>query len=203
MTLRRRRNGWARNQGRSLGSVFGAWSAASVRARWFYNTVPHLCAKFGALRTTFNEISTWSSITLMQVDPCLKMDVYRKTWLNWVWDGFIRLSKKMIQWFCCFDSTHIVELSACKTKGHIRTFQRYFDSLTQKASRLLFIRTIIVYPWILCDAGFNDDWAAFRVENILAPNPLCGKSWSSVCMRLRSKRLFRALISPAEMKKEV
>ena len=40
--LWRRRNGWARNRGWSLGSVFGAWSAASVHARWFQNTVPQL-----------------------------------------------------------------------------------------------------------------------------------------------------------------
>ena len=34
--------------------------------------------------------------------------------------------------FLCWSYT-IVELSACKTRGHIRTFQRYFDSLTQKS----------------------------------------------------------------------
>ena len=48
----------------------------------------------------------------------------------------------------CWSYT-IVELSACKTRGHIRTFQRYFDSLTQKASRLLLITTITVNQWIL------------------------------------------------------
>ncbi len=49
MTLRRRRNGWSRNRGRSLGSVYGAWSAASVRARWFQNTFsPPLCKLWGA-----------------------------------------------------------------------------------------------------------------------------------------------------------
>ncbi len=41
------------------------------------------------------------------------------------------------------------KLSACKTRGHIRTFQRYFDLLAQKASRLLFITTITVKQWIL------------------------------------------------------
>ncbi len=43
----------------------------------------------------------------------------------------------------------MVELSACKTREHIWTFQRYFDSLTQKASRLLFITKITVADWIL------------------------------------------------------
>ena len=48
----------------------------------------------------------------------------------------------------CWSCT-IVELSLCRTRGHIRTFQRYFDALTQKASRLLFITTITVNQWIL------------------------------------------------------
>ncbi len=83
ITLRRRHNGWAKHWGRSRGSVFGAWSAASVRAHWIQNTPPHFCAKFGELRPTFNEISSWSSIALMQVDPSIKKDVLRKIWLNW------------------------------------------------------------------------------------------------------------------------
>ncbi len=48
-----------------------------------------------------------------------------------------------------FWSYTIVELSICKTRGNIRAFQRYFDSLTQKASLLLFITTITVDHWIL------------------------------------------------------
>ena len=56
--------------------------------------------------------------------------------------------------FLCLSYTK-VELSACKTRGHIRTFQRYFDSLTRKASRLLFITTITVNQWIL-DAVWRD-----------------------------------------------
>ncbi len=42
-----------------------------------------------------------------------------------------------------------VKLFSCKTRGHVRTFQRYFDLLTQKASRPLFITTITVNQWIL------------------------------------------------------
>jgi hypothetical protein len=40
--------------------------------------VPRLCAKFGEQRATFNEISSQSSITLTQVDPCIEKDVLRK-----------------------------------------------------------------------------------------------------------------------------
>ncbi len=90
--------------------------------------------------------------------------------------------------FLCWSYT-IVELSACKTRGHFRTFPRYFDSLTQKASRLLLITTITVNQWIL-DLY---DGTASRVEKILALKPLCGKRWSSVFIRWRSKSLFRAL----------
>ncbi len=52
----------------------------------------------------------------------------------------------------------IVELSACKAKGHIGTFQRYFHSSSQRASRLLFITTSIVDPWILAAAW----WASIQ-----------------------------------------
>ncbi len=75
MTLRRRRNGWARNRGRSLESVFEARSATNYRVLWFQDPVPRLCAKFGERRPTLNKISSRSSITLMQVDPCIKKDV--------------------------------------------------------------------------------------------------------------------------------
>jgi hypothetical protein len=131
MTLRRRRNGRARNRGWSLGSVFWTWSAASVR-----------------------EISSWSSIARMQVDPCIKKDVLRKIWLNWVWDGMLGLSNNMIQWTVLCWSYTIVELSACKTRGHTRTFHKKYDSLTRTASQLLFITTITVGHWIL-DAAWR------------------------------------------------
>ncbi len=62
MALRRGRNGWARKPRRSLGSGFGAWSAATYCVRWLEDTVPRLCAKFGALRRTFNEVSSRSSM---------------------------------------------------------------------------------------------------------------------------------------------
>ena len=123
MTLQRRRNGWARNQGRSLGSVFGAWSATTYRVRWLQDPVPRLCAKFGEQRPTFNEISSRSSIALMQVDPCIKKDVLRKIWLNWVWDGILGLSNKMIQWSFCVDPTPKSSSRHAKqgdTLGHFR-----------------------------------------------------------------------------------
>ena len=43
---------------------------------------------------------------------------------------------------CQCDAT--IEFTACKTKGHIKTFQRYFDSLSQKGFWLLFITSIKV-----------------------------------------------------------
>jgi hypothetical protein len=72
--------------------------------------------------------------------------------------------------FLCWSYT-IVELSACKTRGHISTFQRYFDSLTQKASRLLFITTIIqvIDPWILDVACWDSirGWKTIGSQAIL------------------------------------
>ncbi len=44
------------------------------------------------------------------------------------------------------------------------------------------------------------DGPASRVEKILALKPLCGKRWSSVFIRWRSKSLFRALVSTPVMK---
>ncbi len=39
-----------------------------------------------------------------------------------------------------------------QNKGTHLDIPEIFDSFTQKSSRLLFIGTIMVYPWILCDA---------------------------------------------------
>ena len=61
--------------------------------------------KFGEQRPTFNEISSRSSIALMQVDPCIKKDVLRKIWINWFWEGILGLSNMMIQWSFCVDPT--------------------------------------------------------------------------------------------------
>ncbi len=47
------------------------------------------------------------------------------------------------------------------------------------------------------------DGPASRVEEILALKPLCGKRWSSVFIRWRSKSLFRALVSRPVMKNEI
>jgi hypothetical protein len=46
--------------------------------RWLQDPVPRLCAKFGEQRPTFNDISSRSSITPTQVDPCIRKDVLRK-----------------------------------------------------------------------------------------------------------------------------
>ncbi len=73
---------------------------------------------------------------------------------------------------------------------HIRTFQRYFDSLTQKASRLFFITTITVHQWIW-DAVWRasiQGWKNIGSQGRL--RPLCRKRWSSVFIRWRLKSLF-------------
>ena len=198
MTLRRRRNGWARNRGRSLGSVFGAWSATTYRVRWLQDPVPRLCAKFGEQRPTFNEISSRSSITPTQVDPCIKKDVLRKIWLNWVWDGILGLSNKMIQWSFCVDPTPKSSSPHAKqgdTLGHFRDILIHWPKKPLGCCWSQQSLSISGF-WMLYDGP------ASRVEKILALKPLCGKRWSSVFIRWRSKSLFRALVSPPVMKNE-
>ena len=149
MTLRRGRNGWARKPRRSLGCGFGAWSAATYCLRWLQDTVPRLCAKFGALRRTFNEVSSRSSMNWRMGNHVSekRFCIFNLIKLR------LRGVGRTVQWvdpiisMCQCDA--IIEFTACKTKGHIKTFQRYFDSLTQKASWLLFITTITVNQWIL------------------------------------------------------
>ena len=53
--------------------------------------------------------------------------------------------------FMCQSDTTI-EFRACKRKGHIRTFQRYFDLLSQQGFPLSLITSIEVDPWILSTA---------------------------------------------------
>jgi hypothetical protein len=54
----------------------------------------------------------------------------------------------MIQWLSRVDSTPQLILECAKTKRHIKTFHRYFDSLSQQGSCLLVITSIVVVPWI-------------------------------------------------------
>ncbi len=63
------------DSGISLWGLICLDSATTYRVRWSQDPVPRLCAKFGEQRPTFNEISSRSSIALMQVDPCIKKDV--------------------------------------------------------------------------------------------------------------------------------
>ena len=198
MTRRRRRNGWARNRGRSLGSIFGAWSATTYCVRWLQDPVPRLCAKFGELRPTFNEISSWSSITPTQVDPCIKKDVLLEIWLNWVWDGILGLSNKMIQWSFCVDPTPKSSSPHAKqgdTLGHFRDILIHWPKKPLGCCWSQQSLSISGF-WMLYDGP------ASRVEKILALKPLCGKRWSSVFIGWRSKSLFRALVSPPVMKNE-
>ena len=68
---------------------------------------------------------------------CLKSGYTSSKWLNRDKSEWIGLPAKMIQWFLCVNLTP--QFRACKTKGHIRTFRRYFDLLSQQGFRLLFI----------------------------------------------------------------
>ena len=144
MTLLRGRNGWARKPRRTLGTGFGAWSAATYCVRWLQHTVPRLCAKFGALKRTFNEVSSRSSMNWRKGNHvsekrfCIfKMIKQRLRWVSRTvnWDD-------PIVSMCQCDAT--IEFTACKTKGHIKTFQRYSDSLSQQGFQLLFITSIEV-----------------------------------------------------------
>ena len=137
MTPRRGRNGWARKPRWSLGSGFGAWSAATYCVRWLQDTVP-FSAKFGALRCTFNEVSSRSSMNwrmgnhVSEKRFCIFKMI--KLWLRWV--------SRTVNWddpiisMCQCDPP--IKFTACKTKGHIKAFQRYFDSLSQLGFLLLF-----------------------------------------------------------------
>ena len=152
MTLQRGYNGWARKSRWSLGSVFWAWSAATHCVCWLQDTVPCLCAKFGEQRCMFNEISSWSSMNLKMVNHVSEKWLYIfkviKQRLGCVnrtvnWDDSMILMRQS-------DTT--IKFRACKTKGHIRAFQRYFHSWSQQGFRLLFITSIEADPWILSAA---------------------------------------------------
>ncbi len=144
ITLRRGRNGWARKPRLSLGSDFGAWSAPTYCVRWLHGTVPRLCAKFGELKRTFNEVSSRSSMHwrvgnhVSEKRFCIFKMIKQR----------LRGVSRTVNWddpiisMCQCDAT--IESTACKTKGHIKTFQRYFDSLRQKGLQLLFITSIEV-----------------------------------------------------------
>ncbi len=100
--------------------------------------------------------------------------------------------------FLCWSYT-IVGLSACKTRGHIRTFQRYFDSLTQKASRLLLITTITVDHWIF-DAAWR---ASIQGWENIGSQAIMRKKMILCINKMEVEKLFRALVSPPVMKNEI
>jgi hypothetical protein len=85
----------------------------------------------------------------------------------------------MIQWFSWVDSTPQSISERAKTKEHIKTFHRYFYSLSQQGSLLLGITSIEVVPWIWVLL----DGPAWCIEEILAIKPICGNS--SGCKFLR------------------
>jgi hypothetical protein len=75
-------------RGRSLGSVFGVWSANNYRVRWFQNTVSRLFAKFGEQRHTFK-----FSLTKLALDQathsCRLMHDSRAVLIRWFCDCFV------------------------------------------------------------------------------------------------------------------
>ncbi len=154
MTIWRGHNSWARKLRRSLGSDFWAWSAATSTycVRSLEYTVPLLCAKFGALRSMFNEVSFRSSMNwrvwnhVSEKRFCIfKLIKQRMRGVSKTFN-----SDDAIIYLCQSDTA--IKLRACKRTGHIWTFQRYFDSLIQQALWLLFIISTKVYPWTLSTA---------------------------------------------------
>ncbi len=144
MALQRGRNGWARKPRQSLGSGLGAWSAASYCVRWLQDTVPHLCTKFGALKRTFNEVSSRSSMNWRMGNHVSEKRFCMFKLIKLRLRGLSRTANwdNSIISMCQCDAT--IEFTACKAKGHIKTFQRYFDSLSQQGFLLLFITSIEV-----------------------------------------------------------
>ncbi len=63
------------------------------------------------------------------------------------------------------------------------------NDLWNQSLGLDLITKVIVDPWI-SDAAY---WDSIRGWEILALKPLCGKSWSSVFIRWRLKRLFSCI----------
>ena len=93
--------------------------------------------------------------------------------------------------FLCWSYTK-VELPACKkgdTLGHFRDILIHWPKKPLGCCWSQQSLSISGF-WMLYDGP------ASRVEKILALKPLCGKRWSSVFIRWRSKSLFRALVSP-------
>ncbi len=152
MTLLRGNKGWARKPRRSLGSDFGAWSAATYCVCWLEDTVPRLCAKFGALRRIFNRVGSRSSINWRMGYHVSEKRFYIFNLIKQI----LRWGSRTVNWddsmICMCQSDPAIKLRACKRTGHVWTFQRYFDSVSQQALWLLFITSTEVYPWILSAA---------------------------------------------------
>ena len=185
MTLRRGRNGWARKPRRSLGTDFGAWSAATYCVRWLQDTVPRLCAKLEVLKCKFNEVSSRLSMTRQMGNHVSekRFCIFKLIKLRMRGDSITVNWDDPIISMCQCDST--IEFTACKTKGHIKTFQRYIFWFIKpkKASGCclsLQLRLIIWYRVLL-------DGPAWCIEEILAIKPIiCWNSPSCDFWRWRS-----------------
>ena len=101
--------------------------------------------------------------------------------------------------FLCWSYT-IVKLSSCKTRGvtlgHFRDILIHWPKKPLGCCLSQLQSLFIIGFWMLHDGP------ASRVEKTLALKPFCGKRWSSVFIRWRSKSLFCALVSPPVMKNE-
>ncbi len=118
-------------------SGFGAWSATTYRVRWpLQDPVP------------LSRDPNWMKLALDQVwDQHGEPWVWKEGWVN----RAVKEEKSLI--FFCWPNT-IIEYRASKSKGHIRTFQRYFDSLRQQVSEILSIISTTVDSCILhCSWG--------------------------------------------------
>jgi hypothetical protein len=76
-----------------------------------------------------------------------------------------------------YDIMYMISRFVAKQKGHIGTFQRHFDSLSQKKSLgccLSQQSLLILGFWMLHDRP------ASRIEKILALRPLCGIQWEQL-----------------------
>ncbi len=151
MTLRRCWNGETRKSGWFLGSAFGARSAATNRVCWLQSlaSVQNLGSSDPYLTKLALDLVCTQTLWTMS----LKRGSTASKWVNRNW--VIGPSDKTIQWFFLCQSHSTIEFRACKTKGHIRIFQRYFDSLSQQSSLMLFVTSITVDFWISCAAWWS------------------------------------------------
>jgi hypothetical protein len=99
--------------------------------RWPHDRIPRLCAKFGELVPHFDKISS-RELCLIKLwkwsrcEPRVWKDVILKVWLKCSWDKLLKLINEPLQKVSGAETHHYPKLAACKSKGHIETFQLPF-----------------------------------------------------------------------------